>query len=76
MEEHIVVELGPGWPIVVKQDLIYSQLTDAEFRIVCAYLAKDQYNGEAVRELLSNYDPELVATVAQWVRKEGITRNG
>jgi hypothetical protein len=76
MEENIVVERGPGWPIIVQQNLIYSQLTDSEFRIVCAYLAKDQYNAEDVRELLSQYDPELVATVARWVRKEGITRNG
>jgi hypothetical protein len=74
--ETIHVTLQPGWPIVVKQDLIFSELSDAEFRVVCAYLARDEENQTEFEKLISQYNPDGVASVIRWVRKIGLTRNG
>jgi hypothetical protein len=76
IDETIHVRLSPGWPIVLQQSLVFSQLDDDEFRIACAYLSKDEFNEDKFETLIGNYDPAKVAEVISWVRAEGITRNG
>lgn len=76
IEDGIYVTRFPGWPIVLHQSLVFSQLDDAEFRIACAYLSRDSGNEEAFDDLMAQYDPELVVNVIRWVRAEGITANG
>jgi hypothetical protein len=76
IEDGIYVTRFPGWPIVLQQSLVFSQLDDDEFRIACAYLSKDEFNEDKFEALIGNYDPAKVAEVISWVRAEGITRNG
>jgi hypothetical protein len=76
IDETIHVRLSEGWPIVLQQSLVFSQLDDDEFRIACAYLSKDEFNEDKFETLIGNYDPAKVAEVISWVRAEGITRNG
>ena len=76
MREGVFVELEPGWPIICRQDVIFSEITDAQFRILCAYLARDKGNKEAFDELMSKYPTDYVVEVLQWARETGITRNG
>jgi hypothetical protein len=75
-DDLIIVKQQAGWPIVVKQELIFSDLSDSQFRIVCAYLARDEDNNEAFEELVANYNPEGVADMVRWVEQIGLTRNG
>lgn len=75
-EEGIFVTRGPGWPMVLQQSLVFSQLDDDEFRIACAYLIRDEYNEDQFEQLISRYDSRDVARVVVWVREQGITRNG
>ena len=76
IDETIHVRLSPGWPIVLQQSLVFSQLDDDEFRIACAYLSKDEHNEHQFETLIGKYDSAKVAEVIRWVRSEGITRNG
>jgi hypothetical protein len=76
MDEYIRVALHPGWPIVLTQKMIYGPLDNDQFRIACAYLARDEGNEEAFENLVSQYDPNGVAAVIAWLRENGVTRNG
>jgi hypothetical protein len=75
-EDGIFITRGPGWPMVLQQSLVFSELDDDEFRIACAYLIRDEHNENQFEQLISRYDPSQVAKVILWVRDEGITRNG
>lgn len=76
IDEGIYVPRFPGWPMVLQQSLIFSELSDDEFRIACAYLVRDEHNSDRFDDFVTRYDSKLVADVVKWVRDSGYTRNG
>lgn len=63
MSNNIVIQKGEDWPILVSQETIYSDLTDSEFRILCAFMARTAETEDRFDEFAMRYDSKLVADI-------------
>ena len=70
MENTLDYAFVSGDALPVSHSLIFSDMSDAEFRIICAYRATQlQGNPDLFDQLSMRYDSELVARTVSRYRK-------
>jgi hypothetical protein len=69
MSNNIIIRKGEGWPIWVDTETIYSDLSDSEFRILCAFMARTPDTEDRFDEFAMGYDSKMVADIVLRYRR-------